>query len=481
MKNDIAAAYNARYFDSKKAVYEKGTQFSNAFPLYLGIVPRAYRLEVMKNLIDDILNIQKGHLTTGILGTKYMVDLFAREEHNDIVYLLVTQRDYPSWLDLIRNRTTLSERWDQGGSNNHVMFGSIDDWFYRSLAGIQINEHNPAYRQIIIKPFVAPDLSYVKASINTINGAVSSHWTLKNGTYRISITIPVNSDATVYLPAQKKEDVRVDGARLESNPYVTFIKIKDNKAVLKVSSGKYDFSVKNVIPVLDKVYTALPDVQAEKTTVFIPGKITVRLSCVTPAAHLHYTLDGSEPQISSPLYDDALIFDKSVTLKVKAFAKGLLPSYTKTVKFSFVDPQKNGLYCEVFQKALTSLRSFNWRNPTDKKHVYRMSLDELETPGYDFVLRYSGYIKIENAGQYTFYTNSNDGSRLYIADKLVVDNDGEHGLETRSGKIRLKKGFYPIKLLYFQSGGSKNLETFYESGSMEKTIIPATVLFMNKS
>ncbi len=481
LKDNIAKAYNTRYFDKDKAQYEQGTQFSNAFPLYLNMVPPAYRKAVMKNLIDDILVAQQGHLTTGILGTKYMIDLFGREERNDIVYLLVTQRDYPGWLDMINNMTTLSERWDKGGSNNHVMFGSIDDWFYRSLAGIQIDEQVPAYRHIIIKPFVAPDLSFVKASINTINGLIASHYTLQNGNYHLKVTIPANSAATVYVPAEKVAYVKESGKKIEGNPYVKFIKIENNQAVFEVASGSYDFSSENIVPLLGKkVYTALPDIEAENTTVFIPQKTSVRLSCVTPGAVIHYTVDGSEPGEDSPVYNKALIFDKSVILKAKAFAPGLLPSYTKTVKFSFVDPQKNGLTCEVFKKALTHLAGFNWRGAVQKEHVYRMALDEFMTPGYDFALRFSGYIKIDKAGEYTFYTNSNDGSRLYINGKLVVDNDGEHGALLRGGKITLKSGIYPIKLLYFQSGGSKQLQVFYEGPGIERLEVPATALFVDR-
>jgi hypothetical protein len=481
LKSKIAEAYNARYFNKDKAQYEDGTQFSNAFPLFLNMVPPQYREKVMKNLLDDILINQKGHLTTGILGTKYMVDLLSREERDDIVYLLVAQRDYPGWIDLIRNRTTLSERWDQGGSNNHVMFGSIDDWFYKALAGIGIDEKQPAYQHIIIKPFIAPDLSFVKASINTINGKVSSHWTLKNGDYSLAVSIPVNSSAIVYIPAKNKNDVRENGKSIAENPHIKFVRIENNQAVFKVASGEYVFTAGNILPLLGKkVHTALPDVVAEKTTVFMPGKVTVRLSCVTENAEIRYTLDGSEPQQDSPLFHKEFTFDKSVTLKAKAYAKGLLPSYTKMVKFSFVDPKKNGLICEVYKKALTRLSGFAWINPVQKEQVYRMALDEFPVPGYDFALRFSGYIKIEKEGKYTFYTNSNDGSQLYIAGKLVVDNDGEHGAVMRSGDIILKSGFYPLKLLYFQSGGSKKLEVFYKGPGLEKAEIPATVLFVSE-
>ncbi len=242
----IKEAYNQRFFDPETKQYENGSQFSNTFPLFLSIVPETYREAVLKNLIDDIVDKHNGHLATGILGTKYMIEVITREGRADVAYLLATQTDYPSWVDMIKNRTTLSENWDQTGSNNHVMFGSIDTWFYRALAGINIDEAHPGYEDIIVKPFVQPDLSWVKASIETMKGRVAAEWEYRGGIYRLSVTIPVNVTATVYVLARDAEKVTEGGKPAGTSPGVRFVRKEDKYAVYEIGSGTYEFISRDV-------------------------------------------------------------------------------------------------------------------------------------------------------------------------------------------------------------------------------------------
>ena len=74
---------------------------------------------------------------------------------------------------------------------------------------------------------------------------------------------------------------------------------------------------------------------------------------------------------------------------------------------------------------------------------------------------------------------SNDGSKLFIDDKLVIDFDGLHGSSTKTGKIKLSKGMHKIKVEYFQAGGGLGLEVFYKSNKIEKQKIPASILYTN--
>jgi alpha-L-rhamnosidase len=246
----IKVSYNKRFFDPETNQYENGNQMSNAFPLFLNIVPENQKDAVLKNLIDDIMVKHQNHLTTGILGTKYMIEALVNEGRTDIAYLLVMQTDYPSWYDMAKNRTTLSERWNQKGSNNHVMFGSIDAWFYRTLAGINIDEAHPGFKHIIIKPYIPQDLSFVDASLNTIRGKVRSRWDYADGDVRLRVVIPVNSSAMVYIPAQNKESITESGQLAESSPGVQFIRTENHWVVFRVGSGAYDFKSPNVQDIL---------------------------------------------------------------------------------------------------------------------------------------------------------------------------------------------------------------------------------------
>ncbi len=241
----IKASYNKRFFNPETNQYENGSQMSNAFPLFLNIVPENHKDKVLKNLIYDINVKNQGHLNTGIIGTKYMIEALVNNGRSDIVYQLVKQTTYPSWLDMIKNRTTLSERWNLRGSHNHVMFGSIDTWFYKSLAGISIDEAKPGFEKIIIKPFVVKDLSFVNANLNTIRGKVSTRWDYAGGEFRLRVVIPVNSSATVFMPGKDKEGVTENGKLAESSPGVQFIRAENNWVVFRVGAGEYDFESKN--------------------------------------------------------------------------------------------------------------------------------------------------------------------------------------------------------------------------------------------
>src|SRR4030095_5632474 len=94
-----------------------------------------------------------------------------------------------------------------------------------------------------------------------------------------------------------------------------------------------------------------------------------------------------------------------------------------------------------------------------------------------FAFEFTGHIKVEKDAIYTFFTDSDDGSMLYIDDEEIVNNDGDHGNVEKSGKAALKKGFHKIKVLYFDSGGGNSLKVSLQPEGGKKEVIPATLLF----
>ena len=98
-----------------------------------------------------------------------------------------------------------------------------------------------------------------------------------------------------------------------------------------------------------------------------------------------------------------------------------------------------------------------------------------------FAFRFTGYIRVPEEGVYKFYVASDDGSRLYIGNDLVVDNDGLHGSEEVAGRIALGVGFHPITVGFFQKSGGVDFEVSYSARSREKQPIPASSLFHMKS
>ena len=137
----------------------------------------------------------------------------------------------------------------------------------------------------------------------------------------------------------------------------------------------------------------------------------------------------------------------------------------------------NGLKVEVYVGEWQSLPDFDTQTPVSKGRAEKFTHSVDPKLSDKFGLRFTGYIDIKTEGRYTFSTISDDGSRLYIGDELVADNDGLHGAEEKGGKIRLAPGKHPITVTYFESTGGEVLQVFYEGPGVAKQEIPADVLY----
>lgn len=244
LSENIKTAFNQKFYDKDKNQYEAGSQFSNSFALFLGLVPDNEKEDVLNNLINDILITHKNHLSTGILGTKYLLEVLSNEGRSDIAWTLATQKTYPSWIDMLKDKTTLSEHWDKSNSNNHVMFGSIDSWFYKTLAGIRINEKDPGFNKIVLKPYMPNNLTWVKASVKTVKGTIKSEWTKNEQNYNLKIQVPFGSEATVYVLCNDENSIMEGKQAAINSKRLRFLKIEANYAVFQLGSGEYSFTSK---------------------------------------------------------------------------------------------------------------------------------------------------------------------------------------------------------------------------------------------
>lgn len=209
---EIRGAFNAAFLDPAAGIYRTGTatpyrQSSNAYPLFLGLVPDAQRDAVVTNLVQHIA-ANGNHLDTGIVGTMALFPALTEHGHVDLAYRVVTQRTYPSygyWVSL--GATTLWEQWiATPRSRDHAMFGSVDDWFYKYLAGIQ--PAAPGYKEIAIRPYVPSGLTSVSAHRDTPYGRVAVDWRTSGRTFRLDVTVPANTTATLAVPCPPGARVR---------------------------------------------------------------------------------------------------------------------------------------------------------------------------------------------------------------------------------------------------------------------------------
>lgn len=216
----ISEAFNRRFLNGDTAQYAGGSQCSQAFPLFLNIVPESRKEAVLDNLVRDIQEGHQGHLSTGNHGTKFLMEVLTDLGQGDVAYKMATQTSYPSWGFMISlGATTNWERWEYMtgpgmNSHDHPCLGNVSAWFYKRLAGINVDPKGPGWKRAIIRPFVLGDLQSVNARLNTIRGLFSVQWErLKDG-LRLVVAVPVNSQASVSVPTLGYPDVVIrEGSR----------------------------------------------------------------------------------------------------------------------------------------------------------------------------------------------------------------------------------------------------------------------------
>lgn len=218
----------------KTGRFDNATQSAQLFALWYGFTEN--KDSTFKILMNELTR-HEGHLATGIFSTRMLFDVFRENNMNDIAYSVADQRTYPGWGHMLEHgATTLWETWaypDNFPSQNHPMFGSVDEWFYRSLLGI--NAAAPGFRKIIIKPQPAGDLEWAKGSYESVYGQIKSDWKKGDGVFTLNVSIPVNTTAHIYVPAKEDETVS------ESGKAVKVLRYENGYAVIETGSGNYSF------------------------------------------------------------------------------------------------------------------------------------------------------------------------------------------------------------------------------------------------
>jgi alpha-L-rhamnosidase len=252
----IQLAFHREYFDPKTRSYANGTQTANALPLFLDMAPEAERGAVWGNLFDNIVYKNNSHLTTGIIGTKYIMELLTNNGASDLAYDIATQTTYPSWGYMIENgATTLWELWQlrQGpsmNSHNHPMFGNVGSWLYKALAGINLAPGSVGFEKIRLAPQMVRDLRYAAGSTRTVRGEVSSSWSRDEKSVRLDVIIPVGSEAEVVIPTFNLENIAItEGDQMiwDARGYQAGVAgIQSAERIqagflIKVGSGRYSF------------------------------------------------------------------------------------------------------------------------------------------------------------------------------------------------------------------------------------------------
>lgn len=230
------------------------TQTAYVLTLDFNLVPDGLKVEAAKRLAADVEKFE--HITTGFLGTSRISNTLTDNGYDDLAYMLLFRKQYPSWLyPITKGATTIWERWDgikrngtfqDEGMNsfNHYAYGAVGKWMYSFIGGIDFDPQNPGYKNIIIHPHTPKELSFVKANYHSMYGEISSSWKNENGLFTLDIQIPANSTAVVSLPSDVKENILESGSSLHKLKEIEQISSTNGITVIKVGSGKYHFEVK---------------------------------------------------------------------------------------------------------------------------------------------------------------------------------------------------------------------------------------------
>jgi alpha-L-rhamnosidase len=251
-KDDDATKYST-LFDGIRAAFQKqyikdtgeigsGTQTSYVVALYMKLAPKELEPVMTANLVKAV-EARDWHVSTGFLGTPFLLFTLADHGRADVAYRLLLNETYPSWgYMLSKGATTWWERWngDTGdpamNSFNHYAFGSVVAWVYRSVAGIDTTPGS-GFHDIIIHPHLDARLTSARAEYASMYGVIKTDWNgAPNGPFSLRVTIPANTRATVFLPGIANAHVTESGKRIR-------VRSENGSLVASIGSGSYDFKV----------------------------------------------------------------------------------------------------------------------------------------------------------------------------------------------------------------------------------------------
>ncbi len=251
----IKGAFNKAYVDDNGTI--KGdTQTCYVLALHMDLLSPDMRRRAAQHLVNKIEE-HNWHLTTGFLGVGYLLPVLANEGYVDVAYRLLLNDTFPSWGYSIKHgATTIWEHWDgwtehkgfqdpRMNSFNHYSLGSVGQWIYSSVAGIDFHNgpESAGYKGIIIRPRPGGNLTYAQGTYKSMYGNIKSSWELKGNTFKLNISIPVNTEATVHIPGATLDSIKEGDKPISESKDINFLGIEEDNAVFTVGSGEYSFEV----------------------------------------------------------------------------------------------------------------------------------------------------------------------------------------------------------------------------------------------
>jgi alpha-L-fucosidase len=237
-----------------------------------------------------------------------------------------------------------------------------------------------------------------------------------------------------------------------------------------------------VLDIVGEPDVTIPPVVTANAPIFV-DRGSVLVTSGRKNVQLRYTIDGSEPTAASPEVTGPVTFTHTATVKARAFRGSRAVSAVTAVTVTRVPPRpaatlagvQPGLDVDIVEGEFSTLPAFTPSQivKTATAPAFTLSARPRDTA---FALRYRGYIRVRETGVYTFTVTSDDGSRLWIGDTLLVDNDGLHGAKPAWAPVALEAGWHPIVVAMFQATGGLELHVSWSGPGLLTQPVAASAL-----
>ncbi len=253
LAEEIAQAFNDAFFNDSLGRYtangsagpDGATQTAQALALDAGLVPEGRHDDVVDALVELVYafhpNGDGPHFSGGTIGMAPIIRSLAAANRDDVLWDLLQENDQPSYGFFMEptpanpdGMTTMGERWTRGDSKNHMILAQIEEWFHTGLAGIRMAGGSTAYGELVIQPRLVGDLTFVDGSYETPQGTARSSWTRSDDGFELTVTVPANTRAEVWVPHGDGE--------VEAPARTTFERVEGGYSVYSVPSGEFTFT-----------------------------------------------------------------------------------------------------------------------------------------------------------------------------------------------------------------------------------------------
>ena len=252
LRAKIGSAF-ADEFVSTDGRVASGTQTAYVLGLHMGLIPDDLVVTAAGHLVDAV-RAADWHLTTGFVGVGYLLPVLSATGHTDVAYRLLAQRTFPSWRYMIdRGATTIWERWDGWSqehgfqsawmnSFNHYSLGSVGEWLYRFVLGIDQAPESAGFRRLLLRPHPGGGLDRVTGGYQSARGLIRVGWERSGGRFTYRVDVPPNTTASVHVPSADPALVRdaSGGSPAATGAYPGFLGA--GEAVFEVGPGRHEFS-----------------------------------------------------------------------------------------------------------------------------------------------------------------------------------------------------------------------------------------------